>query len=496
MLAKRPIWLGASVLAAFLLAQCAPAATPQTIIQTQVVVQTQVVNQTQVVTQVVNQTQVVVNTQVVQSVVTATPAPASGVVKVLLVGGVDQDTTDPVTGAAIPGIQHLKDAFEKAYPNIDMQLIDIPFGTGSTSYSAKTESMVQAQEACVYDMPGALDYGRRGYLENLDPWMQNDPTFKNVWAGNTLSQTRGWGPANPSNQWGLPYVGGNRVIHYDATLFQQWGVDPLSLHPTLDEILTKAAKMTGKNPVTGEQNYGYWFQGQYINWQFQAIAHAEGANWGQTNADGSLTINWNTPEYLKGLQWLLQAAKYAPPGALASSSMPDGFLTDKNVVAIIPEGEPGYYMGPFIANPDLQKRFRTVYNLEGPDGHGGLFIADPVTMAASCQNKPAAWEVMKWLAGSPESQTYNFVSGGHLPVIADAAKLIPQLGTLLDADPILNQNGLAEPRFVWAAIEPRFDLQTAIQGALAGTLTPEKALAQAQKQTDDWLAKQAAPASK
>jgi ABC-type glycerol-3-phosphate transport system substrate-binding protein len=89
---------------------------------------------------------------------------------------------------------------------------------------------------------------------------------------------------------------------------------------------------------------------------------------------------------------------------------------------------------------------------------------------------------MKWLAGSPESQQYNFVSGGHLPVIADAAKLIPQLGTLLDADPILNQNGLAEPRFVWAATEPRFDLQTQLQAVLAGTTTPEKALATAQKQ--------------
>ena len=98
----------------------------------------------------------------------------------------------------------------------------------------------------------------------------------------------------------------------------------------------------------------------------------------------------------------MDAAKYAPPGALASDSMPDGFLTDKNVVAIIPEGEPGYYIPAFIANPDLQQRFRTVYNLEGPDGRGGLVIADPVTMAASCQNKPAAWEVMKWLAGSPE----------------------------------------------------------------------------------------------
>jgi ABC-type glycerol-3-phosphate transport system substrate-binding protein len=257
--------------------------------------------------------------------------------------------------------------------------------------------------------------------------------------------------------------------------------------------MTKAAKMTGKNPVTGEQNYGYWFQGKYINWQFQAIAHAEGASWGKVNANGTLTITWNTPEYLKGLEWLVAAAKYAPPGALASDSMPDGFLTDKNVVAIIPEGEPGYYMPVFAATPDVQKRFRTVYNLEGPDGRGGLVIADPVTMAASCNNKPAAWEVMKWLAGSPESQQYNFDSGGHLPVIANADKLIPALGKLLDADPILNQNGLAEQRYPWTGIEPRFDLQTAIEGAIAGTLTPQQALAQAQKQTDDFLAKQVAP---
>ena len=59
----------------------------------------------------------------------------------------------------------------------------------------------------------------------------------------------------------------------------------------------------------------------------------------------------------------------------------------------------------------------------------------------------------------------------------------------------MNQNGLAEARYPWTGIEPRFDLQTAIEGALAGTLTPQQALTQAQKQTDDWLKKQSAPAS-
>ena len=475
---------GFGLLSAFFISQCAPQTmpTPERIIETQVVT--------------VVETQVVVNTQVVEQevevVVTATPAPVSGEVKVLLIGKPDEDGIDPVTGNPQPGIAQLEAMFEAAYPTIDIQITNIPWGSGSTAYSAKTESMIQAQEACVYHMPGAFSFGSRGYLENLDNFIANDPTFEDVWAGDNLEQWRGWGPGNPENQWGLPYTGGNRVIHYDAVLFEQWGVEPLSLHPTLEEIEEKAAAMTGINPVTGEQNYGYWYQGKYINWQFQAIAHALGANWGQVNEDGSWTINWNTPEYLAGLEWLVKMSQYAPPGALASDVMPEGFLTDDNVVAIIPEGETGYYLQPFITNPELQERYRTVYNVVGPDGKGGLFIADPLAMAASCPNKAAAWEVMKWLAGSPESQQYNFDAGGNLPVIANAEQHIPALGQLKDAEAILYQNGQAERRYPWASAEPRWALQAAIEAALAGTLTPAQALEQAQAETEAWLAEQAA----
>jgi multiple sugar transport system substrate-binding protein len=466
-----------SLIASFVLAQCATP-TPQVIRETQIV---EVVN-----------TQVVVQTEQVEVQVTAPPEGPGGEVKVLLIGKPDEDGIDPLTGNPLPGIAQLETMFETAHPEIDMQIINIPWGSGSSSYSAKTESMIQAQEACVYLMPGAFDFGRRGYLENLDPWIANDPTFEDVWPGDYLEQWRGWGPGNPDNQWALPYSGGNRVIHYDSVLFEQWGVEPLSQHPTLDEIREKAAAMTGINPVTGEQNYGYWYQGKYINWQFQAIAHALGATWGQVNTDGTWTIDWNTPEYLAALEWLVEMNQYAPPGALAADAMPEGFLTDENVVAIIPEGETGYYLAPFVANPALNERFRTTYNVQGPDGLGGLFIADPIAMAASCNNKPAAWEVMKWLTQSPESQKYNFDSGGNLPVIAGAAEAIPALGALVDADAILNQNAFAERRYPWASSQPRFSLQAAIEAALAGTMTPAQALEQAQAETDDWLAQQAA----
>src|SRR6185295_19821667 len=94
------------VLSSIFLTQCAPQvpATPERVVETQIVVAT----------------------QQVEVVVTATPAPVSGEVKVLLIGKPDEDSLDPVSGASIPGVKQLEDMFEAENPNIDMEIINIP----------------------------------------------------------------------------------------------------------------------------------------------------------------------------------------------------------------------------------------------------------------------------------------------------------------------------------------------------------------------------------
>lgn len=424
----------------------------------------------------------------------AATAPAlaqdKAVVKLLMVGYPDEDSIDPVTGNTVPGLQHLRDAFSAANPTIDLQIISIPWGEGATSYSAKTEAMITANEACLYDMPAAPAYGRRGMLVNLDDMIANDPDFKNIW-GAQLETARSWGPDNPRSLFYIPYNTGERVIHWDAKLFEQWGVEPLSKQPTLAEIEEKAPRLTGINPVTGEQNYGYWYQGKYAVWQLMAIAHAMGAKWGGVDDKGVLTVNWDTPEMLQALEWMVKMSKYAPAGALAAEGMPQGFLAEENVVGIIPEGEAGYFLIPFIADPKLAERYRTSYNLKGPDGLGGLSATAPVAMAKSCENKEAAWTALKWLAGAPEAGKYYFEANGRLPTTENGAEALPQVGALIDGDVILGQPLTAEPVYPWAAQQPRWSMQAALEAALAGTMTPAEALKQAQKETADWLAQQA-----
>jgi multiple sugar transport system substrate-binding protein len=425
--------------------------------------------------------------------VAASSAKTSGgnqtVVKVMTIGYPDKDTKDAVTGATVPGIGQLRDAFEKANPSIDLQIINIPWGSGASSYSAKTQAMINGNDACLYEMPDAQTYGREGKLVDLTTLIKGDKHFNNVW-GKQLAINRSWGPNNPKSLFYIPNNTGVRVINWDSTIFKDYGVAPLSEHPTLQEIQQKAMKMTGKDPVTGQQTYGYWYQGKYAVWQFMAIGDAMGATWGHVNKDGTLTIKWNTPQYLKAMKWFVMMSKYAPKGALASDTMPDGFLTDQNVVAIIPEGEQGYFIAPLIAHPDLRSRFRTSFNLTGSNGHGGVNTVSPLAMATSCGNKPAAWAALKWLAGSPAAERYYFQAAGRVPVTVGSAKLVPGLAQLPDANVIVGQPQQADPVYPWAAQDPRWAMQSALEGALAGTLTPEQALAQAQKKTDQWLAQQ------
>src|SRR6185312_8741439 len=89
--------------------------------------------------------------------VAASSAKTSGsgqsVVKVMTIGYPDKDTKDAVSGATLPGIGQLQAAFDKANPSIDLQIINIPWGSGASSYTAKTQAMINGNDACLYEMP-------------------------------------------------------------------------------------------------------------------------------------------------------------------------------------------------------------------------------------------------------------------------------------------------------------------------------------------------------
>ena len=126
------------------------------------------------------------------------------------------------------------------------------------------------------------------------------------------------------------------MIVYDKKLFDDWGVEYLSETPTPEEVLHKAKRMTGKNPVTGEKNYGLWFQGNSLNqYTFVTLTYAYGAEGAVGSLNDLKRVRWelNKPEMKKVFEWLKEASTLAPP-AFINGQGKENFGLENNNIAI------------------------------------------------------------------------------------------------------------------------------------------------------------------
>lgn len=280
--------------------------------------------------------------------------------------------------------------------------------------------MITSNEADVYQMPGLADFAAQGVLEPLQSYIEEDPEFSlDVFIENQVS---GWKVLGPDSDelsiYGLPLIGDARFINYDKKLFDQWGVEYLSDNPTMEEIARKAKQMTGINPVTGEENYGIWFRGDWSS-AFTLVNLAEGQNgrWGTGFAWDEIQFEYNSPEMVNGLEWLLEMQEYAPDG-LISNQGAERWLTDRNNIAIMLNQGPGDLILPVYAQ-GLEDRIGIAQEFNNDDGIGGMFAGSPVAMAKESDNKELAWEWIKFSV-SEDFQRYLFEEANAMPVIKAA----------------------------------------------------------------------------
>jgi ABC-type glycerol-3-phosphate transport system substrate-binding protein len=133
----------------------------------------------------------------------------------------------------------------------------------------------------------------------------------------------------------LPHYCGSNFYAYDKKLLDDWGIEYLSEIPTPEEILIKAARMTGKNPVTGIMNYGIFFRGSYTTFLLNNIMEAFGGGWGSFNKEtGDVEYRWNTQENIEALTWLLKASQYAPRSFLTGREEVGSWGTPDNTIAM------------------------------------------------------------------------------------------------------------------------------------------------------------------
>lgn len=411
----------------------------------------------------------------------------TGKLKVQLVGDFSlEDKTDPVSGQTSKGVKVLKDEFEKQYPDTEVEFILM----GWDNYNEKTQTMLQSGAADVYQVPGITTFVEQGLLEPLQPYIDKDSFDLGIYLN---GQVEGWKAMGPSDQdlqiYGLPFIGDSRVIVYDRQLFDDWGVEYLSESPTIEEVLEKASKMTGKNPKTGEQNYGLTFKGGDAADTVMNINESLGGQWGTGFLWKDMKLEFDSETMVQATDMLKEALKYAPEGTMAGQGA-ENFLTEKNNIAINLRQTPGFINS--LANLGLEDRYQAALLFKNQTtGMGGMFAGSPFSIGASSSNKDLAWEWLKF-SGSEFFQQYMWDEqrSQSMPVIkaAESWSSVKEIGQM---DIILkSMSQLWTPRYPYRSGQPRYILSENVERVMLGELSAAEAMKKAQEEGTKWLADQ------
>ncbi|ALC81510.1 MULTISPECIES: ABC transporter substrate-binding protein [Bacillus] len=404
-----------------------------------------------------------------------------GTLKVQILGDIKlDDATNPTTGKRSKGLHVIRDEFQKQHPEAKIEFINVPWD----NYVPKTQAMISSGEADVYQMPGITDFASQGLLEPLEPFIEKDKFDLGVYIDNQMD---GWKTMGPDDEelktYGLPVFGDTRFIYFDKKLFDDWGVEYLSENPTLEEIAEKAKKMTGKNPKTGEENYGVYFMGNHST-LFTLLNAVEGQNatWGSGFKFKDMKFQFNSPEMEKGLNWLLDLKQYAPKGLVSAQGSEKWLTKDNNIAIMLNQGPDG----KLDFAEKLDGRLGIVDEFKNSEGVGGMFAGSPFAIAKNSKNKELAWEFLKFTS-SDFYQKFMWEEHGVLPVVKSSLEWDSVKNSPLTTAAIKTLATPIAPRYPWASSQPRFILQSKIEGALTGELTAKEALEQAQTESEDWL---------
>jgi ABC-type glycerol-3-phosphate transport system substrate-binding protein len=405
-------------------------------------------------------------------------------VRVQLIGDFQMtDRTDPVSGKSLKGLYVVEQEFERLHPDIDVVLLPM----GWDDYQKKTQTMIIANEADVYQVPGIAALADQGLLENLEKYIQRDKFDLSVYID---GQVDGWKTAGPNDRenhiYGLPLMGDTRYIAYDKKIFDDWGVKYLSATPTLEEVEAAAQKMTGTNPKTGEQNYGITFRGRDTDDTIMNFNEYFGGSWGSGLRFQGMKVEFNNATMVKSAETLKRLVSYSHPGVMQEAGAEKFGQADNNI-AINLRATPATMMN--LQALGLDNRYAAARLFVHPTvKKGNLFVGSPLAIGSSSTAKDAAWEWIKFTASDFfceywwENQKYE-----GLPVTTHAFDLSGIKDNANYTMVIESMKYLWTPRYLFRAGQPRTILTSALQSIILNNADIQTALNTAQKETEDWI---------
>ncbi|MFC4599526.1 ABC transporter substrate-binding protein [Cohnella hongkongensis] len=389
-----------------------------------------------------------------------------------------------------PIIEKIINDFNESQDRIVVKHTYLPWGDIWTKSTAAIAAG-SPPDVIVQDINNGPARAANGQVTNITEYVERDDVkdwfYPELW--NTVLYN--------DDVYALPFNTDTRFLFYNKEAFREAGLDPEKPPTTWDELEEYAIRLDKKSGNRYDRIgfYPLWGNFGYDAW----LLNAESDGLSYFNyATGEVTID--TPAKREAIHWINKWTERLGQSTVDAfkaefgSQQADPFIAGK-VAMIVTTGT--FYTQLRDYAPDMDFGVAAVPEKSPGNGHwtsGGGFV---VEIPAGVKDPDAAWEFLKWLGG-PQAQEHwaamNFdnvaniaaaESAIHHEALSEKGKEVYQFAVDNMKWTKINPMPLEAPQY-WDLKNPQID------AALLGQKTPEQALAQAQKDVEDLVAREKA----
>lgn len=389
----------------------------------------------------------------------------------------ENDTTNPVTKQTVRGYYVIKELYEAEHPNIELELTGIPWD----SWQAKLTTVAAANSVDIVVHGASIV----DVVEDLTPYAEKDGDFLD---GLLLKYS--YRRADKSNYTqlvptGIPITAAATSILYDKKIFDDYGLDYPDETWTWEDVLEAAQKMTGTDPVTGEETYGYYIDGSSSDWMGRSLTgyffskDVKVVEYADEQMDTK--VSYTSEEALKGFEFVNELAKTCPKGFLEGRGAENFGMENNNIAMWYSQNLVQTYQK--TESLGLTDRYGYAYSpvLETTDGWANFTGDWNMAIAKNAQHKDECWEFIKWMATNQDIADWCW-EGGKIPNNKEAIERLAS-GDVPFADMFFNTLAATPDNFTIFASDyndaflgsSNAILANGLSAMFAGDMTPAEA---------------------
>ena len=415
-------------------------------------------------------------------------------IRVAIPGAEERDVLIPEYDGRIKGTRDSAALINRKMPDINFEFVHTP-----------NQDWVLNMEATI--TAGLTDIALYTNQTNAgEMYFDNDELFA---MDNSISKADLYGKFTDAAMWytnfkslqhpgqsgyrGLPIAVYYFPFGYDKQLFDDWGVPYPSETPTYAELLDKARRTSGRNPKTGQMNFGASIGTSFNEFMMIGWDAIKPLSLNPMDIGNMQPSDYNyfgsSPEVLEYFRWIAAIVDLCPPGIPTGAGAERWFTEENDIVINLRMNNNSIFQRTWISDrKDLHERFIPINMPTGPKGGWSQTPMD--IHLAVCRNTPhpvEAWQVLKTICTDKEIVD-NISMAGFLFDNVPALKDVSGMKVMEMPQVKLGHANRAPTAFLtddyWFWRQPGI---STLGNMYTKAITPEQARTEFQTKIDEWI---------